>query len=54
MHCYVTLSNVFQLMRIKACINYSTRNLLASYIYHTVMEGRECLYQRPEESFKTF
>ena len=24
-------SNVFQLMRMKVCINYSTRNLLASY-----------------------
>ena len=31
MHCYVTLSNVFELMHMEPCIHYSTKNLLASY-----------------------
>ena len=29
--CYVILSNVFQLMHMKMCIHYSTKNLLANY-----------------------
>ena len=31
MHCYVTLSNVFQLMDMKTFIHYLTRNLMAGY-----------------------